>query len=87
MVWMLVTAVGGRAAASAGVPDDLAECTRVLLVVEGEGVRKGDVVLLGQGDTYGLYRTASGRFELKARGEGDPVARGDIVGILKKFDG
>jgi hypothetical protein len=54
-------------------------------VVEGEGVHKGDVVLLGQGDTYGLYRTGSGRFELKPGGEGDPVARGDIVGILKKF--
>ncbi len=77
----------------AGVPDDLAEKALVLVVLEaggqdGERLEAGDVVLLGEGKGYGVYRAGRGAFELRREdgqaGEGR-VAQGDVMGILKKF--
>lgn len=104
MARILVVPVGRGAAREAGVPEDLAGETRALLVVGLEdaggleGTEQGDVVLLGKGEEYGLYRARGGAigcpldklgdtglFELSREGQGPAVVRGDIVGILKKF--
>lgn len=92
MARILVVPVGRGDASLAGVPEDLADGQRALLVVdvagqaEGlEGTVKGDVVLLGEGRGWGVYR-AGRAFELRQGGEGPAVARGDVVGILKKFN-
>jgi hypothetical protein len=77
----------------AGVPEELAESARVMVVLaveqQGEGGERfapGDVVMLGAGDGYGVYRRGRGSYELCDEPErGGAVARGDILGILKKF--
>ena len=92
MARILVVPVGKSAASSAGVPEDLADGRRAFLVLETagrmeglEGAVKGDVVLLGEGRGWSVYRTGEA-FELRRGGEGSAMARGDVVGILKKFD-
>ncbi len=93
---MFVKPLDESAAVSAGVPDDLAERTMALLVVSSDDrsdtlpAMPGSVVLLGEGQDLGVYRTGDGRFSLIAdrgldSGAGSPVARGSVVGILKKF--
>ncbi|MBW2261347.1 MAG: hypothetical protein JRG91_05170 [Deltaproteobacteria bacterium] len=91
MARILVVPVGKSDAPSAGVPEDLAGEQRAFLVVdmagqaEGlEGTVRGDVVLLGEGQGWGVYR-AGRAFELRRGGEGHAVARGDVIGVLKKF--
>ncbi len=92
MARILVVPVGRSAASSAGVPEDLADGQRAFLVLEMagrvdglEGTVKGDVVLMGEGLGWGVYRTG-GAFELRRGAEGSAVARGDVVGVLKKFN-
>jgi hypothetical protein len=92
MARILVVPVGRRAASSAGVPEDLADGQRAFLVqevagqVEGlEGTVRGDVVLLGEGRGWGVYRTGRA-FELRRGAGGSAVVRGDVVGVLKKFN-
>ena len=92
MARILVVPVGRGAASSAGVPEDLVDEQRALLVLEVdgrvdglEGTVKGDVLLLGEGQGWGVYR-AGRAFELRKGGEGPTVAKGDVVGILKKFN-
>lgn len=90
MARILVVPVRRSGARKAGVPEDLAEETRALLVVrteedvEGiEGAGRGDVVLLGEGEEYGVYR-AGEVFELR-KGTQGAVVSGNVVGVLKKF--
>jgi len=90
---ILVIPVGrGAPAREAGVPDDLAERGRAMVVVgvEGEGeaplrVGEGDVVLMGEGDEVGIWRVRRGLFAMAREGEGAPLARGTVIGILRKF--
>ena len=95
---MLLKLLRKEAAVSAGVPDDLAERTVALLVIEAGAtdggaeplaVAPGSVVLLGAGSDLGLYGAGDGRFSLLAEGSANgalrPVMRGSVVGILKKF--
>jgi len=87
MARILVVPVGTAAARRAGVPDDLAGRTRVLSVVEGEGLSRGDLLILGEGDSYGVHRADRGRLELRLGVGGDPIGRGSVVAILRKFKG
>jgi hypothetical protein len=52
---------------------------------EGDPWPGSYVVLLGEGQGWGVYR-AGRSFELRRGGEGSAVARGDVVGVLKKFN-
>jgi hypothetical protein len=85
MTRILVAQVGRGAAGQAGVPEDLASSTRVLLVLEdGDGVERGDILLVGGGGELGLYRRGGGLELVRGGGDG-AIARGSIIGILRKF--
>jgi hypothetical protein len=91
MARILVVPVGRGASLRAGVPDELAGRTRVFLVVKAEGevegmegASEGDVVLLGEGQEYGMRRVGK-VCELRSGGQGAEVT-GNVVGVLKKFN-